>query len=113
MGPYTLAPGLRRPTGECQGGFRLCGLVADITRWDAGTMSFILLGGLTHLAVIAQPNQAEQRTAKASRELPTPYGVFSIIYDGKFIAHRPISATRFMSIMRDAASFNSSVADPL
>jgi GNAT superfamily N-acetyltransferase len=39
-------------------------------------------------------------SAKASRELPTPYGVFSIIYDGKLIAHRPISAKRFMSIMR-------------
>ncbi len=39
-------------------------------------------------------------SAKASRELPTPYGVFSIICDGKLIAHRPISATRFMSIMR-------------
>ncbi len=38
--------------------------------------------------------------AKAFRELPTPYGVFSIIYDGKIIAHRPISATRFTSIMR-------------
>jgi ribosomal protein S18 acetylase RimI-like enzyme len=42
-------------------------------------------------------------SAKASRELPTPYGVFSIIYDGKIIAHRPISATRFMSIMRGNA----------
>lgn len=39
-------------------------------------------------------------SAKASRELPTPYGVFSIIYNGKLIAHRPISATRFMSLMR-------------
>jgi GNAT superfamily N-acetyltransferase len=39
-------------------------------------------------------------SAKASRELPTPYGVFSIIFDGKLIAHRPISATRFMSVMR-------------
>ncbi|HUJ72302.1 MAG TPA: GNAT family N-acetyltransferase [Verrucomicrobiae bacterium] len=39
-------------------------------------------------------------SAKASRELPTPYGVFSILYDGKLIAERPISATRFVSIMR-------------
>ena len=42
-------------------------------------------------------------SARASRELPTPYGVFSIIYDGKLIAHRPVSATRFMSIMRSHA----------
>jgi GNAT superfamily N-acetyltransferase len=47
-----------------------------------------------------EPKVVRVGSAKASRELPTPYGVFSIIYDGKLIAHRPISATRFMSIMR-------------
>ncbi len=47
-----------------------------------------------------EPKVVRLRSAKASRELPTPYGVFSIIYDGKLIAHRPISATRFMTIMR-------------
>jgi len=39
------------------------------------------------------------RSAKASRELPTPYGVFSIIYDGRLIVERPVSATRFTNIM--------------
>ena len=47
-----------------------------------------------------EPKVVRVGSAKASRELPTPYGVFSIIYDGELIAHRPISATRFMSIMR-------------
>jgi L-amino acid N-acyltransferase YncA len=47
-----------------------------------------------------EPKVVRVGSAKASRELPTPYGVFSIIYDGKLIAHRPISATRFRSIMR-------------
>ncbi|MBT3378515.1 MAG: GNAT family N-acetyltransferase [Lentisphaerae bacterium] len=47
-----------------------------------------------------EPNVVRVGTAKQSRELPTPYGVFSIVYDGKLIAERPISATRFMSIMR-------------
>jgi GNAT superfamily N-acetyltransferase len=46
-----------------------------------------------------EPNVVRVESAKASRELPTPYGVFSIIYDGKLIAHRPISATRFRTIM--------------
>jgi L-amino acid N-acyltransferase YncA len=46
-----------------------------------------------------EPKVVRVASAKASRELPTPYGVFSIIYDGKLIAHRPISATRFLSIM--------------
>ena len=41
------------------------------------------------------------RSAKQSRELPTPYGVFSIVYDGKLIAERPISARRFTNIMWD------------
>jgi hypothetical protein len=39
------------------------------------------------------------RSAKQSRELPTPFGVFSIVYDGKLIAERPISGTRFRLIM--------------
>ena len=38
-------------------------------------------------------------SAKQSRELPTPYGVFSIVCDGKLIAERPISGTRFKNIM--------------
>ncbi len=47
-----------------------------------------------------EPRVVRIRSAKESRELPTPYGVFSIIYDGKLIAERPISATRFINIMR-------------
>ncbi len=46
-----------------------------------------------------KPKVVRVRSAKASRELPTPYGMFSILYDGKLIADRPISAGRFMSIM--------------
>jgi L-amino acid N-acyltransferase YncA len=47
-----------------------------------------------------EPKVVRVGSAKASRELPTPYGVFSILYNGKLIAERPISATRFMNIMR-------------
>jgi hypothetical protein len=32
-----------------------------------------------------------------------PYGVFSIVYDGKLIAERPISARRFTNIMSKLA----------
>ncbi len=46
-----------------------------------------------------EPKVVRVGSAKASRELPTPYGVFSIIYDGKLIAERPISARRFLNIM--------------
>ena len=46
-----------------------------------------------------EPRVVRIRSAKASRELPTPYGVFCILYDGKLIAERPISATRFTNIM--------------
>ena len=51
-----------------------------------------------------EPKVVRVGSAKASRELPTPYGVFSILYDGKLIAERPISATRFMIIMRKNAT---------
>ena len=47
-----------------------------------------------------EPKVVRVGSARASRELPTPYGVFCILYDGKLIAGRPISATRFLSIMR-------------
>ena len=50
-----------------------------------------------------EPKVVRVDSAKASRELPTPYGVFCILHDGKLIAHRPISATRFVGIMRGDA----------
>ena len=51
-----------------------------------------------------EPRVVRVRTAEASRELPTPYGVFSIIHEGKLVAGRPISATRFLNIMRNDAN---------
>jgi N-acetylglutamate synthase-like GNAT family acetyltransferase len=42
-------------------------------------------------------------SARESRELPTPYGVFSVVYDGKLIAERPISGRRFTNIMSERA----------
>jgi L-amino acid N-acyltransferase YncA len=48
-----------------------------------------------------KPEVVRVRSAKESRALPTPYGVFSIVYDGKLIAERPISARRFTNIMWD------------
>ena len=46
-----------------------------------------------------EPRVVSVASAQASRELPTPYGVFSIIYDGRLLVERPISATRFTNIM--------------
>ncbi len=51
-----------------------------------------------------EPNVVRVESAQASRELPTPYGVFCILHDGKLIAERPISATRFRNIMRANAA---------
>lgn len=45
------------------------------------------------------PKVVRVGSAAASRELPTPYGVFSIVYDGKLIAERPVSGARFRNIM--------------
>jgi GNAT superfamily N-acetyltransferase len=46
-----------------------------------------------------KPKLVRIRSAKASRELPTPYGMFSIISEGKLIVERPVSATKFTNIM--------------
>jgi L-amino acid N-acyltransferase YncA len=51
------------------------------------------------VALGLKPKVVRIRSAKASRELPTPYGMFSIIYDGRLIVERPVSATRFTNIM--------------
>jgi len=56
-----------------------------------------------------KPKVVRVRSAKASRDLPTPYGMFSIIYDGKLIADRPVGGTRFLNIMREIAEQNSSL----
>ena len=48
-----------------------------------------------------EPKVVRINSANESRELPTPFGVFSILRDGKLIAERPVSATRFTNIMRE------------
>lgn len=48
-----------------------------------------------------ETNVVRVRSAQASRELPTPYGVFSIVYNGKLIAERPVSGRRFTNMMWD------------
>ena len=50
-----------------------------------------------------EPTVVRVKNAKASRELPTPYGMFSILYDGLLIAERPVSARRFTNIMSKLA----------
>ena len=50
-------------------------------------------------ALELKPRVVRIRNAKASRGLPTPYGVFSIIHNGKLLVERPISATTFTNIM--------------
>lgn len=46
-----------------------------------------------------EPRVVRVRSAKASRGGPTPYGMFSVLYDGRRIVERPVGATRFMNIM--------------
>jgi L-amino acid N-acyltransferase YncA len=50
-----------------------------------------------------KPKVIRVRSAKKSRGLPTPHGMFSIVYNGRLIADRPISATRFRNIMSKLA----------
>ncbi|MCC6698505.1 MAG: GNAT family N-acetyltransferase [Candidatus Hydrogenedentes bacterium] len=50
-----------------------------------------------------KPKVVRVSSAEASRGLPTPYGMFCILYDGKLIAGRPVSARRFTSMIRERA----------
>ena len=47
-----------------------------------------------------KPKVIRVTSAEACRALPTPYGMFSILYDGKLIAGRPVNGTRFSNMMR-------------
>jgi len=43
----------------------------------------------------------ELKTAKEAQAAPTPYSVFSIIYNGKVVADHMVSNTRFKNILRE------------
>lgn len=58
-----------------------------------------------------EPEVIRVTSAKASRQLPTPYGMFSILYNGRLIADRPVSATRFSIIMSKIAEQQSAPAN--
>jgi L-amino acid N-acyltransferase YncA len=47
-----------------------------------------------------RPRIVELTTSRAARAAPSPYGVFTAVYNGQVVADHPISGTRFRSIMR-------------
>jgi len=46
------------------------------------------------------PNIIELETADEAQKAPSVYGVFNLIYDGKLLADRYISTTRFLNIVK-------------
>ena len=50
-----------------------------------------------------KPKVVELRSATEAQNAPTPYAVFSLIYDGRVIADHPISRTRFRNLMQKLA----------
>jgi len=51
-------------------------------------------------ALRIRPKVVELKSGSQARNVPSAYGVFNIIHDGKVVADHPISATRFRNIMR-------------
>ncbi len=45
----------------------------------------------------------ELKTCKQAQNVPSAYGIFNLVYDGRLIADHPISKTRFMSIMKQVS----------
>lgn len=45
------------------------------------------------------PKVITLKSYKAAQQVPNPYGIFSIIHNGKIIAYHPISNKRFLNIM--------------
>jgi hypothetical protein len=52
-----------------------------------------------------KPRVIELRSSKEAQRAPSPFGVFSIILDGKLVADHPISNTRFVNIMNKEQEF--------
>ncbi len=46
-----------------------------------------------------KPNIIELSNCKEAQNTPSPFAIFSMIYDGKLVADHPISNTRFLNIM--------------
>lgn len=46
-----------------------------------------------------QPNLVNLKNYKQAQQSPLPFGTFGIIYNGKILAHHPISSKRFSNIM--------------
>jgi len=46
-----------------------------------------------------KPNIVNLRNYKEAQDSPCAFGTFCILFDGKVIAHHPISKTRFTNIM--------------
>lgn len=44
-------------------------------------------------------NLIEMKNHKQAQNAPSPYAIFSLMYDGKLLAFHPISSKRFMNIM--------------
>jgi hypothetical protein len=46
-----------------------------------------------------KPNIVDLKSSEEAKKSPCPFGTFCIIYNGKIVAHHPISKTRFQNIM--------------
>jgi hypothetical protein len=47
-----------------------------------------------------EPTVIEQKTAGQAQKAPSLYGVFNLIHDGRLLADRYISTTRFLNILK-------------
>ena len=45
----------------------------------------------------------ELKTCKQAQNVPSAYGIFNLVYDGRLIADHPVSKTRFLSIMKQVS----------
>jgi hypothetical protein len=46
------------------------------------------------------PEVVDLKSHEEAQQSPSPFGTFCIVYNGKVLAHHPISKTRFMNIMK-------------
>jgi hypothetical protein len=71
-------------SAQCPHGIKFAGEITEAARGEFGL----------------EPRIVELKTPRQAQNAPTPYAVFSILYNGRVVADHPISRTRFRNIMR-------------
>lgn len=91
--------------GEWEEKARQCGKGLVIIRSDQCPCIAKFAGEITEAAgaLGMSVRVKELKTCRQAQSVPSAYGIFNLVYDGRLIADHPVSKTRFMNIMKQVS----------